>query len=93
VAGTPVGRVGEPDDAVFADDDVVRRAEFFAVEGGDEDGGGAVGFGADDIAAGVLAGDEETVAVERVAVRVEGVGERGDAFAFLPLHEFGGGDV
>ena len=83
-----VGRVREPDRAVGAAHDVVRRVEGLAVEPVGDHGDRAVVLGAGHPARVVLAGDEAALAVSRVPVRVAGgLAEDADrARLLLPLH-------
>src|SRR6185437_415230 len=68
VAVDPVGRVGEPDRAIRFDHDIVGRIQSTPLiligEGGDR----AIVLGPADASCKVLAGDEPSLAVDRIAV-------------------------
>src|SRR5690606_29641695 len=64
------------DRAVRLHDGIVRRVEPLALVAVGDDGDGTVGFGAGDTPGAVLAGDEPTLAVARVAVRIVGIGAK-----------------
>src|SRR3984957_12692627 len=64
------GRVGEPDRPVGGDDDIVRRVEPLALKTVDDDGDRPVVLGARHATGAVLARDEPTRSVARVAVGV-----------------------
>ena len=70
VAENAERRIGEPDRVVGLHYHVVRRVERFAVELVDQHGDVAVVFGASDAATIMLAGDQPTLAVARIAICV-----------------------
>ena len=63
-----VGGIGEPDRAVGLHHHVVRRIEALALPAVGDGDDRAVMLGAADAAAGMLAGDQPALAVDRVAV-------------------------
>ena len=68
----PVARVGEPDRAVRAFDDVVGTVEALSLPAVGKDRRRAVVLGPRDPASAVLARDDTTLAVDRAAVGVAG---------------------
>ena len=66
----PVAGIGEPDAAITGDHDIVRRVQRFALEPIDQHGDRAVRFRTGDAARVVLAGNQPTFAVARIAVGV-----------------------
>ena len=70
----PVARVGEPDRAVGMLDDVVRAVEPLAVVAVGQHGHASVGLGPGERPMTLLAGDQPTLPVDRVAVGVAGRG-------------------
>jgi hypothetical protein len=70
IVANAVARVGEPDGAVRFYHDIVRRIEASSLIPIGDDRERAVGFGANDAAAAVLAGDEPALPVARAAVCV-----------------------
>src|SRR5208282_5040261 len=72
VAVDAVGRIGEPDGIVGFDDGVVGRVEPLALPRFGDDGNRAVDLGSGHPAGQVLAGDQPTLVVDGVAVRVVG---------------------
>src|SRR5262249_34541992 len=69
-AADAVGRISEPDRTVGGDDRVVRRVQLLAIELVGDDRDRAVELGPRDATAAMLAGDQASLAVDGVAVRV-----------------------
>ena len=90
-----VAGIGEPDAPIGMDDDIVGRIQTLALEPVQQHSDGSVVLGAGDTAAEMLAGDQATLAVSRVAIAViRGLTEyAGLARGFVPLHDAVVGDV
>src|SRR5256885_6881962 len=88
IAQNAVTRIGEPDAAVRRRDGVVGGVEFLPLVTVDQDRDGAVRLGAGDAPGIVLAADEPSLAIARVAVGVVGRrAEDADVSVFLePAH-------
>src|SRR5262249_27702908 len=95
VAEQPERRIGEPDGAVGFHHDVVGRIQAFAFEALGDGSNGAVILGATHAPSAVLAGDESSLTIARVAVgKVGRLAKHADRSSlFFPLHHSVVGNV
>jgi hypothetical protein len=70
VTADAVDRIGEPDRAVGGDGDVIGRVQLLAVVLVGDDSYRAVALGPCDASATMLTGDEASLTIDRVAVRI-----------------------